>query len=389
MSSLMHSYNRLSFKPAYGKGAWVFDEQGNKCLDALGGIAVCALGHAHEAVSQAICDQSKRLMHTSNLYQVPAQEELGDKLCKVAQMDSAFICNSGAEANEAAIKLARLYASKRAIKNPQIVVMEGAFHGRTMATLTATGNRKIQAGFEPLVQGFLRAPYGDIEALKQIASNSKDVVAVLLEPIQGEGGIIVPPTDYLAKVREICDEHEWLMMLDEIQTGIGRTGAWFAWMHENARPDVLTSAKALGNGFPIGACLASGQAAELIQPGSHGTTFGGNPLACTVANTVLDEIISKDYVKRAGELGKHIQKALWSRLGTNPGVMTIRGKGLMIGIQLDRNCGALMQQGIDNGILINVTANKVIRLLPPYILTDDEAEQLIERVSRLVLDFLD
>lgn len=387
MSSLMQSYNRLDFTPVSGEGAWVLDAAGKRHLDALGGIAVCALGHSHPAVTRTICEQSSRLIHTSNLYQIEAQEKLGEQLCKRAQMDSVFMCNSGAEANEAAIKLARLYASSLKVENPQIVVMEGSFHGRTLATLSATGNRKIQAGFEPLVQGFLRAPYNDTDALKSIAANSKNVVAVLVEPIQGESGIVMPSDGYLAKVREICNEHNWLFMLDEIQTGMGRTGEWFAWMHEDAKPDVLTSAKALGNGFPIGACMASGIAAQLITPGTHGTTFGGNPLACSVANTVIEQIDDNNLVARAGELGERILSRLSASLKNCENVISIRGKGLMIGIELNQNCGQLMQTGIDAGILINVAGGNVVRLLPPYILSDDEADQIADMVSQLILDF--
>ncbi len=384
MSSLMVSYKRLPLTPTHGKGAWIWDEGGNKYLDALGGIAVCALGHANEAVSRAIIEQTKRLIHTSNLYNIPAQEQLGKKLCQHADMDNVFFCNSGAEANEAAIKLARLYAHSIAVEAPEIVVMESAFHGRTMATLTATGNRKIQAGFEPLVQGFLRAPYDDIPALEQIAENSKNVVAVMLEPILGEGGIIIPENGYLEKIRQVCDRNNWLMMLDEIQTGMGRTGKWFAWQHENAKPDVLTSAKALGNGYPIGACMACGAISNLIKPGSHGTTFGGNPLACAVGLAVINEIEGKNYVSRAAQLGKRMLDGFKSTLSNNKSVREIRGKGLMIGIELDQPCTSLMRSGIDNGILINVTAEKVIRLLPPYLLTDEDADKIVLKVSQLI-----
>ncbi len=369
------------------EGAWVSDDKGKKCLDALGGIAVCALGHSNPAISKTLCEQTQRLMHCSNLYQIPQQDNLAETLCSRAQMDNVFFCNSGAEANEAAIKLARLYAHQRLIENPQIVVMDGAFHGRTLATLTATGNRKIQAGFEPLVQGFLRAPYDDIDALNHIATNSKNVVAALLEPILGEGGIVIPKPGYLRKVRALCDKNNWLMMLDEIQTGMGRSGEWFAWMHEGARPDVLTIAKALGNGFPIGACMASGNAATLIQPGSHGTTFGGNPLGCAVARTVIEQIDKNGYIARAAELGQLILNGLRTRLDGCTAVRSIRGKGLLIAVQLNRDCPELMQRGIDKGILINVTAGNVVRLLPPYILSDDEAGLIIDRVSELILDF--
>ncbi len=387
MSSLMQSYNRLNFKPVSGNGAWVFDATGKEHLDALGGIAVCALGHSHPEVTRTICEQSSRLMHISNLYQIEAQEALGRQLCTHAQMDRAFISNSGAEANEAAIKLARLYASKQKVNNPQIVVMEGAFHGRTLATLSATGNRKIQAGFEPLVQGFLRAPYNDTEALRAIATNSKNVVAVFVEPIQGEAGIVMPSEGYLAEIRKICNEHNWLFMLDEIQTGMGRTGEWFAWMHEDAKPDILTAAKALGNGFPIGACLASGRAAEIITPGTHGSTFGGNPLGCSVASTVISEIDKNKLVARAGELGDRIMARISTLLKNCSSIVSIRGKGLMIGIELNQDCGQLMQAGIDSGILLNVAAGNVVRLLPPFILLDEEADQLANMISKLILDF--
>ncbi len=387
MSSLMHSYRRLVLTPEKGAGSWIWDTQGNKYLDALSGIAVCALGHANKAISKAICSQSEQLIHTSNLYSIPAQEALGETLCKHADMDSIFFCNSGAEANEAAIKIARLYAHSISIRAPEIVVTEGAFHGRTMATLTATGNRKIQAGFEPLVQGFVRAPYNNIEALEHISVNSKNVVAIMIEPIQGEGGIIIPGENYLTAVREICDKNNWLMILDEIQTGMGRTGKWFAWQHENAKPDVLTSAKALGNGFPIGACMASGKAAKMIIPGTHGSTFGGNPLGCTVSSAVISEIESNGYVARCKELGDRLLHGFETNLSTCSMVKDIRGKGLMIGIELDRDCNSLMQTGIENGLLINVTAGNVIRLLPPYILTNNETDEIISKVSKLILDF--
>ncbi|MDO6461029.1 aspartate aminotransferase family protein [Granulosicoccaceae sp. 1_MG-2023] len=388
MSALMHTYNRLALALSHGEGAWVYDLDGNRYLDALGGIAVCALGHAHPAVSRAICEQAGKLIHTSNIYRIPLQDQLGEALCSHARMDSAFICNSGAEANEAAIKLARLYGNKRGISNPAIVVMEGSFHGRTMATLSATGNRKIQAGFEPLVQGFIRAPYNNSAALQQIAENSRNVVAVLLEPVQGEGGIIVPDEGYLAAVREICDKNGWLMMVDEIQSGMGRTGQWFAWMHEDAHPDVLTSAKALGNGFPVGACLARGDAAEILSPGTHGSTFGGNPLACAAATTVIRTMDEDKLVARAGELGERILNRLRAELADLDGVADIRGRGLMIGVELEHDCAQLMQAGVDAGILLNVTAGKVIRLLPPYILSDEEADLLSEKVCALVTGFL-
>lgn len=285
---LMSTYSRLPVEFQRGDGIWLWDSEGRQYLDALSGIAVCGLGHAHPAVTSAIAEQAGTLVHTSNLYGIGLQGQLADKLCSLSQMDRVFFSNSGAEANEAAIKIARLFGHSKGIDNPAIIVMDKSFHGRTLATLTATGNRKVQAGFEPLVQGFIRVPYNDLDAIGKVAANSQDVAAILVEPIQGEGGINIPDEAYLDGIRALCDDNNWLMMLDEIQTGMGRTGRWFAWQHSNARPDVVTLAKALGNGVPIGACLASGKAAEMMQPGSHGTTFGGNPLACRAAIAVLE-----------------------------------------------------------------------------------------------------
>jgi len=387
MASLMAAYGRLPLSLSRGEGAWVWDTQGRRYLDALGGIAVTALGHSNEAIAAAISDQARTLTHCSNLYEIPYQESLGDALCEIATMDKVFFCNSGAEANEAAIKIARLHGHHQGIENPSVVVMSEAFHGRTLATLTATGNRKIQAGFEPLVQGFARAPFGDIDALKKMAENSRDIVAVMLEPIQGEGGIRPARQGYLKEIRELCDQNNWLMIADEIQSGMGRTGKWFACQHENVTPDVMTVAKALGNGFPIGACLARGAAAELIQPGSHGTTFGGSPMACRVALTVIDEMKEHDLVERAGVLGERIRSRLAETL-TATGVVEIRGQGMMIGIELDRDCGELVAKGIEAGILINVAAARVVRLLPAYILSDDDVDELVTRVTSIINEFL-
>ncbi len=371
-----------------GEGALLRDTQGNEYLDALAGIAVCGLGHAHPAVTQAIRDQAGKLLHTSNLYCIKRQQELADKLAAISGMDKIFFSNSGAEANEAAIKLARLYGHQKNIENPAIIVTDGSFHGRTMATLTATGNRKVQAGFEPLVQGFIRAPYNDIEALRKIAQNSSNVVAVLIEPIQGEGGINLLDDDFLKQLRELCDEHDWLMMLDEIQTGMGRTGQWFAFQHHDLSPDVMTLAKGLGNGVPIGACLAKGRAAEVFQPGNHGSTFGGNPLACAAASAVIDTLQSENLVERAAALGERLFQGFTKQLADIEGVREIRCAGLMLGIELDRDCPELVKQALEKGLLINVTAGHVIRLLPPLILTDDQADQIINTVSGLVKSFL-
>ncbi|HHI76892.1 MAG TPA: aspartate aminotransferase family protein [Gammaproteobacteria bacterium] len=386
---LMSTYNRLPVTFVQGQGAWLTDSEGRRYLDALSGIAVCGLGHAHPALTAALADQAGRLLHVSNLYRIAEQEQLGETLCQLSGMERVFFANSGAEANEAAIKLARLHGRRREIRNPAIVVMENSFHGRTLATLSATGNRKVQAGFEPLVQGFVRVPFDDLQALEAVAENQPDVVAVLVEPIQGEGGIRIPSDDYLAGIRALCDRQGWLMMLDEIQTGMGRSGRYFAFQHGEAVPDVMTLAKGLGNGVPIGACLARGEAATLFAPGHHGSTFGGNPLACRAGLVVCDTLRSADLPARAALLGEKLLDDLNAALGDLEPVQEIRGRGLMIGIELDRPCGELVGMALEAGLLINVTAERVIRLLPPLILSDAEAERLVEILARLVRDFLD
>ncbi len=383
----MNTYGRQPVTFERGAGAWLWDTQNNKYLDAFSGVAVCGLGHAHPAVTAAICQQAGRLVHTSNHFGIALQEELGAQLTRIAGMDKVFFGNSGAEANEAAIKIARLHGHRRGIATPTIIVAENSFHGRTLATLTATGNRKIQAGFEPLVQGFVRVPYNDLEAMRTVARNSANIVAVLVEPVQGEGGVHIPADDYLAGVRALCDEHGWLMMLDEIQTGMGRTGRWFAYQHTNAIPDVITVAKALGNGVPIGACLARGEAAEMLQPGSHGSTFGGNPLACAAALAVITTIEQEKLVARAAALGERLLSGLNHALRDCKHVTAIRGKGLMIGVELNRPCAALIHTARARGLLINVTAERVIRLLPPLTLSDAEADLIIEGVAAVVRDF--
>ncbi|MCG8036864.1 MAG: aspartate aminotransferase family protein [Candidatus Thiodiazotropha taylori] len=386
--SLMTTYQRLPVAFERGEGAWLWDTEGNRYLDAVTGVAVCGLGHAHPEIAKALCDQASSLLHTSNLYRIPLQETLGERLCSLASMEKAFFANSGAEANEAAIKIARLYGNKREIKNPSIIVMEQSFHGRTLATLSATGNRKVQAGFEPLVQGFIRVPFDDIGAIEEIAQHQNSVVAILVEPIQGEGGVNIPSTDYLNRIREICDQNQWLMMLDEIQTGVGRTGKLFAHQHNGILPDVMTLAKGLGNGMPIGACLARGEAANLLAPGNHGSTFGGNPLACRVAMSVLDVVESQQLADRADKLGQRFQSEFEAKLSELPGVTSIRSKGLMVGIELERPCPELVGKALEQNLLINVTAGNVIRLLPPMILNDDECKEIIDKVSALVADFL-
>lgn len=385
---LMSTYARLPVQFERGKGIWLWDTEGRQYLDALSGIAVCALGHAHPAVASALAEQASRLVHTSNLYGIPLQEELAERLCALSDMERVFFCNSGAEANEAAIKIARLYGHSKDISCPTIIVMENSFHGRTLATLTATGNRKVQAGFEPLVRGFIRVPYNDLDAIRTVAANNNDIIAVLVEPVQGEGGINIPDADYLAGIRKLCDEHDWLMMLDEIQSGMGRTGKWFAYQHADILPDVVTIAKALGNGVPIGACLARGTAAEMLQPGSHGTTFGGNPLASRAAMAVLDTLEAEQLLASAGKLGHRLLAGFSEKLSGLDGVREIRGCGLMIGIELDRPCSELVSTALERGLLINVTATHVVRLLPPLVMTAHQAEMIIEKVSALIREFL-
>jgi acetylornithine aminotransferase len=384
----MSTYARLPVQFERGEGVWLWDTEGKQYLDALSGIAVCGLGHAHPTVAEAISAQARRLIHTSNLYGIPLQAALADRLSQLSAMRRVVFCNSGAEANEAAIKIARLYGHGRDIECPAIIVMENSFHGRTLATLTATGNRRVQAGFEPLVQGFIRVPYNDLDAIRTVAKNSSDVAAILVEPVQGEGGINIPDPGYLAGIREICDEQNWLMMVDEIQTGIGRTGQWFAYQHAKLLPDVVTIAKALGNGVPIGACLARGDAADLLQPGSHGTTFGGNPLASSAAMAVLDVIEAEQLVAHAAKLGKQLLAGFTEKLSSLDGVRAIRGSGLMIGIELDRPCGELVKTALHCGLLINVTAERVVRLLPPLITSEKQASMIVDKVSDLVRDFL-
>ena len=385
---LMTNYAPLPVTFTHGEGSRIWDTNGKQYLDALGGIAVCALGHAHPAVTKAICEQAGRLMHTSNIYNVELQIKLADRLCHFAAMEQAFFSNSGAEANEAAIKLARLYGHNKGIDTPQIIVMHGSFHGRTMATLSATGNPKIQAGFDPLVPGFIHVPYDDVAAVERLAADNKDIVAILVEPITGEGGVRVPAPDYLNQLRAICDAHDYLLMLDEIQTGMCRTGKWFAHQHNGIKPDVMTLAKALGNGMPIGACLAGPKAANIFQPGNHGSTYGGNPLACRAALAVVDTMEQNKLAQRAAELGETLRQGLTDKLHSVKGVKDIRGKGLMIGVELDRPCAALVTQALEQGLLINVTANTVVRLLPPLIISDDEATQIVNDVSSLIENFL-
>ncbi|MDD2701830.1 MAG: aspartate aminotransferase family protein [Sideroxydans sp.] len=388
MSHLMNTYARQPVAFTHGEGVWLFDSNGKRYLDALAGVAVNTLGHAHPEFTAALSAQVGKLIHVSNIYQITEQEQIADKLCALSGMDEAFLCNSGCEANEAAIKLARMYGHSKGIDIPQIIVMEKSFHGRTLATLSATGNRKVQAGFEPLVKGFVRVPYDDITAVEQVAANNPDVVAILVEPVQGEGGVRTPDASYLQGLRKICDANGWLLMLDEVQSGIGRTGKWFAHQHTDIKPDVMTLAKGLGSGVPVGACLTAGKATGTFKPGNHGSTFGGNPLACTAALTTLSIMEKQKLLDHAATLGAWLKQQFQERLGSLQGVVTVRGQGMMIGIELDKPCGELVSKALESGLLINVTADSVIRLVPPLVYTQAEAQQLVDMLCPLVEAFL-
>lgn len=386
--ALMNNYAPIDIAFEQGNGATLIDTQGKSYLDALGGIAVCILGHSHPAITAKITEQANKLIHTSNLYQVPLQAELAKKLTELSGMHNVFFANSGAEANEAAIKLSRLHGHNQGFSHPIVITMKNAFHGRTMATLTATGSEKATEGFAPLVAGFEKVDLNNLAAIENVLNAHKEVVAIMLEPIQGEGGIHVAELEYLQGVRQFCNENNLLMILDEVQTGVGRTGEWFAFQHSNIKPDVLTLAKALGNGVPIGACLASGNAASLFQPGSHGSTFGGNPFAASVALAVIETIEKEGLLERAKELGQKLLNGFQERLENLSGVTDVRGKGLMLGIELNKPCAELVQNCLNSGLLINVTAGNVIRLLPPLIISDLEAEKIIDTVSNEIVSFL-
>ncbi len=388
MSHVMNTYARLPVMFSHGEGCRITDTDGKEYLDALSGIAVSTLGHAHPRLVAAIAAQAGRMLHTSNLYRIAEQEQLADKLCALSGMAEVFFGNSGAEANEAAIKLARFYGHKKNVELPTVIVMEKAFHGRTMATLSATGNRKAQAGFEPLVSGFVRVPYGDIEAIKAVAEHNKNIVAVMLEIIQGEGGIHLADPAYYRGIRELCDAHDWLMICDEVQCGMGRTGKWFGYQQAGIQPDIATLAKGLGSGVPIGACMAGGKAAGLFGPGNHGSTFGGNPLAAKAALTTIDVMEQDGLLANAAQIGALIRQLFGEALAGVKGVVEIRGHGLMIGLELDRPCGALVGKALEAGLLINVTAECVIRFLPPLIFSERDARELVERCSPLIKEFL-
>lgn len=381
---LMNTYGRLPVAFESGDGCWLYDTDGNKYFDTFFGIAVCGLGHTHPAVTKAIKEQAGRLVHCSNLYHNPVQARLAQKICQISGMEKVFFSNSGAEANEAAIKLARKFGHEKGIKTPTILVMENSFHGRTMATLTATGNRKAQAGFEPLLSGFVRTTFNDIDEIEKIAKTNPNIVAIFLEPIQGEGGLSIASNAYLEQIRAICDKHNWLMMLDEVQTGNGRTGRYFAYQNTTIKPDVVTTAKGLGNGFPIGACLTHGKANMVLTPGSHGSTFGGNPLGCAAALATIDEILNNNLCDRADIMGKRIVENLRSELLDANYIKEIRGKGLMIGIEMESPCPEIVPLAKAKGLLLNVTSEKVIRLLPSLAMTDEECDFLVDAIVQII-----
>lgn len=387
---LMNTYGRLPVTFTKGQGVWLLDDQGEQYLDALSGIAVTGLGHSHPDFVKAINAQASTLIHVSNVYHIAEQAQLADKIAAISGMDKVFFCNSGCEANEAQIKLARLYAHNKGIANPEIIVMEKSFHGRTLATLSATGNRKAQAGFEPLVSGFVRVPFDDVDAVKQVAARKNNVVAILVEPVQGEGGIHIPSDmqAYFQSLRQICDDNDWLLMIDEVQSGIGRTGTWFAFQHTGVIPDVMSLAKGLGSGVPIGACVAKGKAAEVFTPGKHGSTFGGNPFATKAGLATLEIIERQQLRENAQAMGDFIHEQFAAAFKDNPAIVNIRHAGLMIGIELDRPCADLVKLALANKLLINVTADKVIRLLPPLIISQEEAQILVNRLVHVVEQFL-
>jgi acetylornithine/N-succinyldiaminopimelate aminotransferase len=386
---LMNTYGRLPIAMSHGQGCRVWDTDGKQYLDGLGGIAVNTLGHAHPKLVPALQDQVAKLIHCSNYYRVPLQEQLGARLAEISGLTNAFFCNSGLEANEAAIKIARKYGHDRGIENPEIIVYEKAFHGRSIATLSATGNPKVQIGFGPLVEGFIRIPLNDLAAVEDVARSRPNVVAVFLETIQGEGGINPARWEYLQGLRKLCDERDWLLMLDEVQCGIGRTGKWFAHQWAGIQPDVMPLAKGLGSGVPIGAVVCGPRAANVFQPGNHGTTFGGNPLAMRAGLETLRIMEEDGLLQNAAEVGAHLRAALERELAGLSAVVEIRGQGLMLGIELDRPCGDLLGRAAQAGLLLSVTADRVIRLVPPLILTAAEADEIVSILCPLVRQFVD
>ena len=391
MPHVMNTYGRLPIALSHGRGCWVWDTQGRKYLDGLGGIAVNTLGHAHPKLVPALQEQIAKLIHSSNYYEVPLQEQLAAKLCELSGLDSVFFCSTGLEANEGAIKIARKYGHDRGIERPEIIVYEKAFHGRSIATLSATGNEKVQKGFEPLVEGFVRVPLNDLAAVEKVATTNPNVVAVFLEVIQGEGGINQTRAAYLQGLRKLCDAKGWLLMLDEVQCGLGRTGKWFAHQWAGIKPDVMPLAKGLGSGVPIGAIVVGPKAKDVLGPGNHGTTFGGNPLAMRAGVETLRIMEEDGVMANAAAVGQLLREALEAGLAgevANGGVVEFRGQGLMIGIELDRPCGVLLGRAAEAGLMISVTADRVVRLLPPLILTADEARQIAAILCPLIKAFL-
>ena len=388
MPHVLNTYGRLPIALSHGQGCWLWDTQGRKYLDGLGGIAVNTLGHAHPKLVPALQDQVARLIHSSNYYEVPLQEQLAAKLCEISGLDGAFFCNSGLEANEAALKIARKYGHDRGIESPEIIVYERAFHGRSIATLSATGNPKVQAGFGPLVPGFVRVPLNDLAAVQEVARTRPNVVAVFLETIQGEGGVNPSRWEYLQGLRALCHEQGWLLMLDEVQCGIGRTGKWFAHQWAGIQPDVMPLAKGLGSGVPVGAVVCGPRAVNVLGPGNHGTTFGGNPLAMRAGVETLRIMEEDGVMANAAAVGESLRAGLQRELAGLPGVVEIRGAGLMIGIELARPCGLLLGRAATAGLMISVTADSVIRIVPPLILSHDEAAQIVAILCPLVRAFL-
>jgi acetylornithine aminotransferase len=389
MSHVMNTYARLPVAFVRGQGVWLYDEADKKYLDALAGIAVNTLGYAHPRLVRALTEQIGRVIHTSNLFQMPLQEQAADRIAAITGLDEVFFCNSGLEANEAALKVARKYGHDRGIAEPAIIVMEKAFHGRSLATLSATGSRKVQAGFEPLVQGFVRVPLNDLDAVRQLAERNKNIVAVFIEPIQGEGGINLARMEYLRGLKEICDRHEWLFMSDEVQCGLGRTGKWFVYQHAGIEPDVVPLAKGLASGVPVGACVVGRRAKGVFKPGNHGSTFGGNPLAMCGVITTLDTMKEEDLLTNAVRVGNAIRDGLAAALKGVAGVTEVRGMGMMIGVELDRPCGEIVKTALARGLIVNVTADNVIRLLPPLVMNADEGRQVVERLAPIVREFLE
>jgi len=390
MSHVMNTYARQPVAFVRGEGVWLWDESGKKYLDALAGIAVNTLGYNHPRLTRALTERiSSGVLHTSNLWRIPLQEAAADRIAEITGLDEVFFCNSGLEANEAAIKIARKYGHERGIAEPAIIVMEKAFHGRSLATLSATGSRKVQAGFEPLVSGFVRVPLNDLEAVRQVAEHNRNVCAVMVEPIQGEGGINVSRLEYLRGLEEICERNQWLFISDEVQCGLGRTGKWFVYQHAGFLPDVVPLAKGLGSGVPVGACVVGGRAQGVFKPGNHGSTFGGNPLAMTAVVATLDTMKEEGVLAYAARVGTLLSDGLRAALGGAKGITEIRGMGMMIGVEFDEACGELVKAALDAGLVINVTVDKVVRIMPPLVMSEAEGREVVSRFAAVARAFLD